>query len=258
MIRIVTIHHESDRFLYTQSKYLETYTADNYKVYAGYSGFTPPDMGDDFIAVNLSGGSVIHADRLNTLVGIAMNDAGESDDTLIVMDSDTFPVDHNWVNTIQDNLSRNPITAIQRRENSAAGLGCVPELHPHACFLATTTKFWGKHKLSFGGVPNTGFNIGEWLKENNLDFAKLLRSNHIDLHPLYFGVYGNILYHHGAGNRLPYDGVDICNRPGLGCGAELDLKYPKIPIFNQKLSELIYNEINNNDNFIRNFLMGVK
>ena len=44
----------------------------------------------------------------------------------------------------------------------------------------------------------------------------------------------------------------------FGCGVELDLIFPKIPIFNQKLSELIYNEINDNDNFIRNFLMGVK
>lgn len=256
MIRIITIHHESDRFLDVQKKYLANYTSASYKVYAGYCGFTPPEI-ENFVMHNLDGGSIIHCDRLNALVNVAMNES-EDGDILIIMDSDTFPVDNNWVNTIQDNLSLNPITAIQRRENSAAGLGCIPELHPHPCFFATTTKFWSEHKLTFGGVPNTGFNIGEWLKDNDLDFTKLLRSNQIDLHPLYFGVYGKILYHHGSGNRLPYDGVDICNRPGLGCGAEMDLKYPKIPIFNQKLSELIYNEINDNDNFIRNFLMGVK
>jgi hypothetical protein len=213
MIRIVTIHHETDVFLIPQKTYLERYTSDDYKVYCGYSKIIPPDLGEKFTFIDLTSSSIIHCDRLNALSNIAVSESDNDDDILIIMDSDTLPVDENWVKIIKDKLLQNPITAIQRKENSAAGLGCIPELHPHPCFFATTIGFWVKNKLSFGGIPNTGFNIGEWLTRNNLDFTKILRSNQINLHPLYFGVYDNILYHHGSGNRLPYDGVDICSRP---------------------------------------------
>ena len=254
MIRILTIHHETDRFLSLQKKYVEKYTND-YVAYCGYSKISPPDLG--YVNIDLNQTTIQHADRLNYMFDLVKGDAND-EDVLIFMDSDTFPITDKWVDVIVKNLKDNPITAIQRKENSAAGMGCKPELHPHICFLSTTIGFWVKNNLSIGRVPNTAYNIGEWLKAKGLDFTKILRSNAIDLHPLYFGVYGDILYHHGSGNRVPYDGVDICNRPGLGCGPEMDLKYPKILDFNQKLSDLVLSEINDNDDFIRNYLMGVK
>ena len=257
MIRILTIHHETDRFLNLQRKYIEKYTND-YIVYCGYTKFNPPNLGENNRNIDLNQTTLHHAGRLNHMFNNVVKKEGNDEDILIFMDSDTFPIVGNWVDVIVKNLKINPITAIQRKENSAAGLGCKPELHPHICFFSTTIGFWVKNNLTIGGVPNTAYNIGEWLKANNLDFTKILRSNAIDLHPLYFGVYENILYHHGSGNRIPYDGVDICNRPGLGCGVEMNKKYPKILDFNQKLSDLVFSEINNNDDFIRNYLMGIK
>jgi len=257
MIRILTIHHETDIFLELQKKYIERFTSDEYVVYCGFTKFTQPTLGDEYKMIDLNKESITHANRLNHMTDIAMSDCDDSD-ILIMMDSDTFPISENWVNIIKNNLKENPITAIQRKENSAAGMKCIPELHPHICFLGTTVKFWSGNKLRIANEPNTGYNIGEWLKQNELDFTKILRSNAIDLHPLYFGVYDDILYHHGSGNRVPYDGVDVCNRPRLGCGPEMDLVFPNILKFNEKLSELVINEIKSDNNFIRNFLMGVR
>ena len=73
-----------------------------------------------------------------------------------------------------------------------------------------------------------------------------------------FGVYDDIIYHHGAGNRPPYDGVDVCLRQRLGHGVEMDLFYPQILNFNQKLSNLVYDEILSDKKFINNFLLGIK
>ena len=257
MIRIVTIHHESDRFLALQKKYLEKYTTQAFQVFGGYCGFTPPDLGEKFTMLNLNGQTHQHAFRLNSLATTACSNA-DSDDILIFMDSDTLPVNVNWMTTVKSGLATNPITAIQRVENSAAPRGCISELHPHPCFFATTVGFWTANHLAFGISVTAGYEIGEWLKRTNQEFVPILRSNAVDIHPLYFGVYGNILYHHGAGNRLPFDGVDICSRLGLECGTNLDSQFPAILEFNQKLSVLVFDEITNNDNFIRNFLMGLK
>ena len=39
------------------------------------------------------------------------------------------------------------------------------------------------------------------LKDHNINWLELLRSNHKNLHPVFFGIYGDIFYHHGAGFR---------------------------------------------------------
>ena len=41
----------------------------------------------------------------------------------------------------------------------------------------------------------------KWIKENNYREGVLIRSNKINLHPLYFGIYNNLIYHHWAGSR---------------------------------------------------------
>jgi hypothetical protein len=75
---------------------------------------------------------------------------------------------------------------------------------------------------------------------------------------LYFGIYENLIYHHGAGNRDVYDSIDIWSRPELGSTVDLDLRYPNIVNFNNKLSSLVYDEIYKDDYFINNFLAGIK
>jgi hypothetical protein len=255
MLRIVTIHHESKKFFDLQKKYFRKYTLENNHFYCGFTGFSLENH-ENYSAYNLNEISIHHADRLNYLMGFACAGANDSD-KLIFIDSDAFPILPNWVAVVDANLNINPITAIQRRENLAPTNGCSPETHPHPCFFVTTVKFWKDNNLRFEVVPTAGYNIGEWLINKGLDFTKILRSNSVNLHPLYFGIYGNIIYHHGCGNRRVYDGIDICLRPNLNAGVATNLKFPNIVTFNDKLSNLVFDEIVKDDNFIKNYFMGI-
>jgi hypothetical protein len=59
--------------------------------------------------------------------------------------------------------------------------------------------------VSVDGEPITdvGANLGRALERRGLSWEPLLRSNTVDLHPVWFGVYGSLIYHHGASFRVP-------------------------------------------------------
>lgn len=255
MIKICTIHYKTEKFLNLQYDNLEKFTNNDYKIFCGIDGIKLNNPKNNVTYLDLSKQNTTHAFRLNDLYNIA-NLESDDNDILIFMDSDCFPI-QNWVDYILEKLKINPIVAIQRFENFSAPLGCIPEVHPHPCFFSTTFGFWRQHNLSFDNTETAGYSLINFLMSKNLDFYKLLRSNTVNIHPLMFGVYDDIFYHHGAGNRPPYDGVDICLRKRLGHGTELDLFYPQILKFNQKLSDLVYEEIINDQNYIKNYLLGL-
>jgi hypothetical protein len=256
MIKICTIHHESNKFIKLQNDYFKNNTNDEYEIYCGISNINGESEVHNTNYINLTNITTHHALRLNYLYELVKHTSSD-DDILVFVDSDCFPI-QNWDKYIKEKLIEFPIVAIQRKENYSAPMGCVPELHPHPCFFATTVGFWKNNKLSFNINETAGYDVGTFLKNNNMDFYKLLRSNTVNIHPLMFGVYDDIIYHHGAGNRPPYDGVDICLRQRLGHGVEMDLFYPQILNFNQKLSNLVYDEILKDKKFINNFLLGIK
>lgn len=256
MIRICTIHHETDKFLKIQQDYIKKYTKYEYKVYAGVYKIPHPENSADYEYIQMPDYTT-PAIRLNYLFEKASKES-ESNDIVVFMDSDCFPISENWIDELIVGLSKHPIVAIQRAENYDA-THHTPELFPHCCFFCTSMYFWKESNLSHTDSSRCcGWSIGEWLKENNLDFYKLLRTNSVNIHPLMFGIYNNIVYHHGAGNRPPYDGIDVYLRLGLETGTSLDLMYPEILIFNQKLSNIVYEEIKSNYSFIRNYLLGIK
>ena len=257
MIKICTIHHKTDKFLNLQYNYLQKFTNSDFSMICGFDNINIPDTKSNVNYVDFTNQRQTHSQRLNHLFNVTNNGSSNDDDVLIFMDSDCFPI-KSWVDYVVEKLKTNPIVAIQRSENFSAPLGCIPEVHPHPCFFATTFGFWRKNNLSFDDQETTGYSLLNFLSSNNLDFYKLLRSNTVNLHPLMFGIYDDLFYHHGAGNRPPYDGVDICLRKRLEKGVSLDLFYPRILVFNEKLSNLVYKEIMEDENFIRNYFLGVK
>ena len=50
-------------------------------------------------------------------------------------------------------------------------------------------------------VTDTGANLLKLLDDTHVDWQPLLRTNTRDLHPVLFAVYGDLIYHHGAGFR---------------------------------------------------------
>ncbi len=169
----------------------------------------------------------------------------------------------------KDKLAKYPLIAIQRKENYLGGT------LPHPSFCLTTLKFWKDIKGSwergslgrFLGRPlcEVGGFLQTKLQENGIEWYPMLRSNKQNLHPLMFGIYENLVYHHGAGFRMPTSRLDIHN---LNIFAKLYLNlYGKMPhrikkminlngiLFknNIVLSEKIYSSILSDHEFYRFF-----
>ena len=133
-------------------------------------------------------------------------------------------------------------------------------------FFVTKAKFWQDNKLKWqieegvGAAHAPGCKLKIWFQENNYTYAPLLRTNKVNIHPLHFGVYGNMVYHHGssAAGQYVYDSIDIWSRPELGekYGVAVDLHVPIIPQFNSALSDLTFQAISQVPTFIKSFFLG--
>ena len=83
----------------------------------------------------------------------------------------------------------------------------------------TTVKFWKEIKGDWKAgyqwqdsageyITDVGGNLLGLLNKNNIKWLPMLRSNKKDLHKLWFGIYGDLVYHHGAGFRRPFSRSD--------------------------------------------------
>lgn len=104
------------------------------------------------------------------------------------------------------------------------------------CFTVTTPRLWGGLELTCRAGPTwigaTGRPVTDvggvlWrdLERHEIDWAPLTRSNVRELHPLWFGVYAGIVYHHGAGFRLPLSRHDAESSQRLPRPLQLLVRY---------------------------------
>ena len=144
-----------------------------------------------------------HAGKLNHLA-MEISQVASDEDLLMFIDGDAFPI-ADPMPLIEEGLSRAPLLAVRRAEN-------VNEPQPHPCFCVTTVGLWrslpgdwtaGPTWPGAHGTPTTdvGGNLLRRLKLTHTTWEQVLRTNNRDLDPLYFGIYGDTMYHHGAGFR---------------------------------------------------------
>lgn len=207
MIHVVTVHHQSDRWIEVQGEYLARHLSRPYRTYASLEGIAPR-WHDAFDVVVPSAGR--HAGKLNHLARVA-TDGADPDDLLVFIDGDALPV-ADPLPTIDSALATTALVAVRRDEN-------LGDRQPHPCFCATTVGTWTSlagdwsngatwTNVSGATVTDVGGNLGWQLARAGLAWTPLLRSNRHDLHPVWFGVYGGIVYHHGAGFRPMRSRVD--------------------------------------------------
>tara|TARA_R100000664_G_scaffold18454_1_gene27517 strand:- start:13745 stop:14569 length:825 start_codon:yes stop_codon:yes gene_type:complete len=272
MIYFVTMHHNTDNFVNLQAQNIKNYTPEvftKYKVYCGLSG-VPDYRGEENNFTNYSFFNITevmnqHWFRMNWLVDrIKENETIEDDDILVFLDGDAFPVDF-WYPKIVELLKENEMVAADRREDIEPLLAEEMKPYPHPLFLATKAKFWIENELKWGideskGISTPGCLLKLWLEENDYSYAPLVRTNVFDIHPLFFGVYGDLIYHHGAASGLEkvYGSSDIWTRPDLSkkYGVALDIHVPAIPAFNGYMSNLVWQAIINLPNFINVYFRG--
>lgn len=198
MIHVATVHWHDERWIEPQLRYLDRFAGEHH-VYAAINGVDPA-FGKRFrFAADLEGS---HPEKLNALAEIAREDA-RPDDLLLFLDGDAFPI----APLDAGRLGGAPLTAVRRDEN-------LGDRQPHPCFCLTTVGFW----FEIGGdwrrghrwttdtgdeVTDVGGNLLGILEAAGIAWRPLLRSNRTNLDPLWFGVYGDLAYHHGAGFRAP-------------------------------------------------------
>ncbi len=212
MIHIATLHYRDESWIDLQLRYLERHTAEDYRVYACLDGVHRRHFGRFHLAVERWDRIQHEFDYLAEVI----SERADPDDLLVFMHGDTIPIAE-WTGPVRKMLAERPLAGIRRDEN-------LGEPHPHACFTVTTPRFWneigadwssGPRWTGTNGAPTTDLGATLWriLEDRGIEWAPILRTNQVDLHPLWFGVYGNIVYHHGAAFRKPMSRVDAAAAP---------------------------------------------
>ncbi|MFK8012617.1 MAG: hypothetical protein AB8B80_11285 [Marinicellaceae bacterium] len=215
MIHIITVHWKTSDWIDLQLKYIKHFINEPYKTYAFLNHIpqTPIQRKKFFYVSNEDIQS--HAIKLNLLADMACFESNNDDDLLMFIDGDAFPVGD--ISQFKNKYLKNyPLAAVQRLDNNG-------DIQPHPCFCMTTVKFWKKIKgdwkpgnvqwknASNENTSDVGGLLLSKLNKRNIDWYKLNRSTSLSSHPVFFGIYDNLIYHHGAGFRIPGNREDISN-----------------------------------------------
>jgi hypothetical protein len=200
VLHIATVHYDSPRWIEIQSRYLHEHIAVPFQTWTSLEGIDG-SYASHFDHVFEQTGR--HSDKLNHLA-IEILAAGADDDLLMFLDGDAFPI-ADPMPLVARALARAPLLAVRRVEN-----GGDPQ--PHPCFCVTTVKAWRDLGGDWSGgymwtnaqgrrVTDVGGNLLRKLELTQTPWIPVLRSNRRDLDPVFFGIYGDVVYHHGAGFR---------------------------------------------------------
>tara|TARA_Y100001938_G_C8065656_1_gene420023 strand:- start:410 stop:1168 length:759 start_codon:yes stop_codon:yes gene_type:complete len=143
-----------------------------------------------------------HYDALQKLHKVLDDEDIKDDDIVIVLDSDAFPIvpvdDY-----LQTKLAEYEFLAISAPEHNYE----PTPIQPFECFYAFKYEFFKKYGFWFKFEPGIHMNwidwMIDWFDDKSIEWYPLNRSNKINLHSLYFGIYDDVIYHHWAGSRNP-------------------------------------------------------
>jgi hypothetical protein len=199
-VYVATVHWNSDDWVAIQLKSLKKYIPLEMEIFAFVDGVSP-ELTGDFDQTFFDEGAP-HYEKLDFLAK-EISKVAREEDIILFIDGDAFPI--NGLGPVFDDLKDFPLVAVRRDENFG-------DKQPHPCFCATTVSLW--RQLSGTWKPgvqwmrddgnmgsDVGGNLYGALRDAGIEWKPLLRSNLQELHPLFFGVYANCVYHHGAGFR---------------------------------------------------------
>jgi hypothetical protein len=210
LIRVATVHWRDPRWIDVQLRYLARHVPEPYLVYTDLEEIDAEEHGPKFhhvsdLAATTSFENPIfsHTEKLNALAATIAAEAAP-DDVLLFLDGDAFPIAPLGP-FLAAKLTRYRLAAVRRDEN-------LDDEQPHPSFCATTVGFWEE----IGGDWNPGYtwpnaagkevtdaggNLLGILRARGVEWYPLRRTNRRNLRPLWFAVYDDLVYHHGAGFR---------------------------------------------------------
>jgi len=262
MIHFITVHFQTDRWIRLQLAQIARHTTGEYRVWASIEGIDPSSASAFDEVFEFSGS---HPEKLNLLAERVLATAAP-DDLMVFIDGDAFPI-ADIVPPVSRLLAHYPLIAVCRVEN-------MGDCQPHPCFAVTTVRLWREigGDWTIGTPPYTEWTTTYGLRrtdagallmanlaERGIPWCQLLRSNVRDLHPVMFGVYGNLVYHHGSGFRNPDITLDMYESGWLrwrgvprGVGW-LRMKRRAHSI--RKLSEYVFGEISRDVDAVRRIFL---
>lgn len=271
MIHVLTVHWQDDRWADIQLIYLRKHIQQPFKAYAFLNGL--PQVHGAKYFYSSTEPIEEHAIKLNILADVAASNATNAEDLLMFLDGDAFPIG-DVISFGREKLNQYPLIAVQRRENGG-------DIQPHPCFCLTTVGFWkaikGDWKAGYRWrnsqgdlITDVGGNLLGIFREKGIEWYPMLRSNKRNLHPLLFGLYEDLVYHHGAAFRKPSTTIDRVRitearagrcrlknwLPGKGLFSRLEAMFipmRKIVERNSGLSQQIYGMIKDDPFFYRYF-----
>jgi hypothetical protein len=207
VLYVVTVHYQSSKWIDIQVRQLRRTITVPFRTYAVLNEIDPA-FADRFDTVISAKGP--HEGKLNLMAAEIMA-VGDPDDILLFLDGDAFPI-ADPMPTIERGLADTALVAVRRDENWG-------DRQPHPSFCAIRLSEWerlhgdwsrGSVWLNDSGhrVTDVGGNLLAALERSLSPWTPLLRTNVWNPHPLWFGLYGDIVYHHGAGFRDPRSRVD--------------------------------------------------
>jgi hypothetical protein len=192
MIFVISPHlnnSEGKVWLPIQKKFIEKHTTEEYR----------------YIPLQIEDGT-------KHIVALAMcleyiDKVASKGDLIIEMDSDSFPINNNWISDVKKYLDEgNEFVAVQRLEN--------PRFYKdiaHPCFAAWV---YGA-EIKFDSVHNNPYIDGYQQRK----WKPLHRTNKRDLHEQLYGCYGfegkSIAFHAGCGSRIGRVSKDLFFRKGI-------------------------------------------
>ena len=200
MIHVVTVHYLDDRWIGPQLRFLNRNLPRDRMIHGCLNGIDPRWRGVFDHAFDLEG---THADKLNELARRVVVLGAAPEDLLLFLDGDAFPI----VPVGPELLGGFPLAAVRRDE-------LMNDCQPHPCFCLTTVEFWtrivGDWREGFewpvaggGTATDVGGNLFGILQREAIEWRPLVRTNRTNLDDLWFAIYGDVAYHHGAGFRVP-------------------------------------------------------
>jgi hypothetical protein len=208
VLHVATAHWRADRWIEPQRRYLERNLEQPFRLYADLEGIDPVagnfhHVSDLAATRDFENPIFSHTEKLNALAR-EIGRQGADGDVLVFLDGDAFPIAP-LDSFLERTLARYPLAAVRRDEN-------LDDVQPHPCFCATTVGFWKEidgdwnpgytwRNAAGKEVTDAGGNLLGRLREHGAEWYALRRTNRRNLRPLWFAVYDDLVYHHGAGFR---------------------------------------------------------
>jgi hypothetical protein len=134
-----------------------------------------------------------------------LHEVPEETEYVVTLDTDSFPIRHGWLENLIGRLEGGAWIAGVWRDEMAPRI--QPYVHP-SC-LAARRETLLELDVAFARRPNVhrvdvGQNITNAVVAAGGSISRLRRSNARNMHFLMAGIYGDLVYHHGAGSRQAF------------------------------------------------------